>query len=179
MYLDQEINEVVSQLGEVLSKENKMLITAESCTGGLIGAACTDIAGSSAWFYGGIISYDNKAKETILGVSKETLSNEGAVSITTVEQMCIGALQIGGDISVAVSGVAGPAGGSPGKPVGTVIIGSMLRGKAPYVQRFHFEGDRVKIRELTVINALKATLTLIENEKIKKHCFFYTVFLEI
>ena len=165
MYLDQAINEAANRLGKAISKEKKMLITAESCTGGLIGAACTDIAGSSAWFYGGIISYDNKAKENILGVSKATLANVGAVSIETVEQMCIGALQLGGDISVAVSGVAGPAGGSPDKPVGTVIIGCMIRDEKPHVQRFHFDGDRIKVRELTVINALEAVLTLIKNGK--------------
>lgn len=161
MYLEEEIQQTVHQVADALKTENKMLITAESCTGGLIGATCTDIAGSSAWFFGGIISYDNLAKENILAVTKETLLNDGAVSIKTVRQMCLGALQHGGDISVAVSGVAGPDGGSEEKPVGTVIIGCATANKEPKVQRFQFDGDRTKIRQLTVLNALKLVLSYV------------------
>lgn len=150
-------------LGQQLSAKKQMLITAESCTGGLIGAACTDVAGSSQWFYGGIISYDNAAKKHLLQVTDTTLMNEGAVSIETVAQMCRGALLHGADISVAVSGVAGPAGGSVDKPVGTVIIGCMCKGSDPQIESFLFDGDRSQIRQKTVLSALEMLLSLTKN----------------
>lgn len=162
MYLDTEIQQQVLSLSQQLMDQGKMLITAESCTGGLIGAVCTDLAGSSAWFYGGIISYHNEAKMQILKVPAATLDTVGAVSFETVEQMCIGALELGGDISVAVSGVAGPSGGSIEKPVGTVIIGCLQKGEKPQVESFLFEGDRTHIREQTVLTALKKVASLLE-----------------
>lgn len=165
MYLDEEIKQTAKKLGVLLATKGKMLITAESCTGGLIGAACTDISGSSSWFYGGIISYDNAAKEGILKVSSATLTSYGAVSVETVEQMCRGALQHGGDVSIAVSGIAGPNGGSPEKPVGTVVIGCMLAGGKPNVRTYLFDGNRDEVRKLTVLNALKNIQILVENEE--------------
>lgn len=163
--IGQDINQLVARLAEQLSSQKKMLITAESCTGGMIGASCTQLAGSSAWFFGGLVSYDNLAKERMLSVDSESLMRFGAVSPEVVEQMCAGALNYGADISVAVSGVAGPGGGSEEKPVGTVYIGWLTRaqasqGLAAKVQRFQFQGDRDAVRELTLVNAMQGILDL-------------------
>ncbi|MDB4837162.1 CinA family protein [Marinomonas sp.] len=151
---------LAQEVGERLKAHKSMLVTAESCTGGLIGATCTEIAGSSAWFYGGVISYANEAKMQGLSVKADTLSSFGAVSEQTVQEMCAGALQLGGDVSVAVSGVAGPEGGSEEKPVGCVYIGWQRRGRAAKVTRFQFTGDRKEVRELTVLEALRGVQLL-------------------
>lgn len=154
------INDLAMKVADALMKEGKMLVTAESCTGGLIGASCTELAGSSAWFFGGVISYANEAKVQGLGVSEQTLEVFGAVSEQTVSEMCAGALKLGGDISVAVSGVAGPSGGSVEKPVGCVYIGWQRKGQQVTVERCQFTGDRKAIREATVIRALEGILSL-------------------
>lgn len=151
---------LAQEVGNILQAKGYLLVTAESCTGGLIGAVCTEVAGSSAWFYGGVISYANEAKMQGLAVQAETLSDFGAVSEQTVREMCSGALQFGGDIAVAVSGVAGPAGGSAEKPVGCVYIGWQLRGEPAKVVRHQFPGDRRKVREMTVLAALQGIKTL-------------------
>ena len=161
----QDVIALVEQLAEHLKLQNKMLISAESCTGGMIGASCTQLAGSSVWFFGGLISYDNLAKERMLKVSSRSLQEFGAVSKEVVEQMCAGALDYGADVSVAVSGVAGPGGGSDEKPVGTVYIGwltkeGMEQGRGAIVQRFQFAGDRDAVRELTLLNAIQGVLAL-------------------
>ncbi|MCV2403377.1 CinA family protein [Marinomonas sp. C2222] len=154
--MNQRQNRVVlaTEVGELLKAHNSMLVTAESCTGGLIGATCTEIAGSSSWFYGGVISYANEAKVQGLSVQQDTLASFGAVSEQTVKEMCAGALLLGGDVAIAVSGVAGPGGGSIEKPVGCVYIGWLRKGKAAVVTRFQFEGDRESVREQAVIEAL-------------------------
>ena len=150
------------QMGEILASSGLSLVTAESCTGGLIGAVCTEISGSSAWFFGGVISYANEAKMRGLSVKEETLSSFGAVSEQTVREMCAGALQLGGDIAVAVSGVAGPDGGSPEKPVGCVYIGWQRLGKEARVERFQFSGDRQAVREATVMAAFNGVKDVLE-----------------
>ncbi|RBP79961.1 CinA family protein [Marinomonas rhizomae] len=150
----QKMTQVAQQAGEFLQASGLLLVTAESCTGGLIGAVCTEIAGSSAWFFGGVISYANEAKVRGLSVKEETLSSFGAVSEQTVQEMCAGALQLGGDVAVAVSGVAGPGGGSLEKPVGCVYIGWQVSGQEATVERFEFPGDRSAVREATVLAAL-------------------------
>ncbi|TDP01084.1 CinA family protein [Marinomonas balearica] len=157
--LERKINQLVVETAEVLSGRGWMLVTAESCTGGLIGASCTELSGSSAWFFGGVISYDNMAKVKGLSVSEQTLIDEGAVSELTVKQMCLGALHLGGDIAVAVSGVAGPSGGSDDKPVGCVYIGWQRKGSEAYVERCQFEGNRKEIRQRTVIRALEGVMS--------------------
>ncbi|WP_338040742.1 CinA family protein [Marinomonas ostreistagni] len=154
------LNELVKDVAERLTQQQKMLITAESCTGGLIGSYCTKMAGSSAWFYGGIMGYANEAKRDILRVSETTLNTEGAVSAATVKQMCAGALALGGDVAVAVSGVAGPGGGSVMKPVGCVYIAWQQRGGAAVVERCQFDGTRRAIRLATVARALEGVLEL-------------------
>lgn len=155
---EKNIQQLVADVSSALLARKYMLVTAESCTGGMIGAACTDLAGSSAWFYGGIISYDNQAKVNGLGVAPETLATVGAVSAETVAEMCRGALAFGGDIAVAVSGVAGPGGGSELKPVGCVYIAWLLKGSEVVVERCQFQGDRADIRQATVIRALEGVL---------------------
>lgn len=142
-----------------LVSSRKMVATAESCTGGWIAKAITDVAGSSEIFAYGIVSYSNGAKESLLGVKLGTLEANGAVSAAVVEEMAKGALNLSGsDIAVAVSGVAGPDGGSEEKPVGTVWFAWAIRnGSAVTIdtQRQHFTGDRDLVRELTVVHALQ------------------------
>ena len=133
--------------------------TAESCTGGWISKAITDVAGSSAVFAYGIVSYSNDAKESLLGVNAITLEANGAVSAAVVEEMASGALRLSGaDVAVAVSGVAGPDGGSDEKPVGTVWFAwshNDARGVATDSEQHLFSGDRRAIRESTVACALQ------------------------
>ncbi|NVK74384.1 MAG: CinA family protein [Oceanospirillaceae bacterium] len=161
----QKMTQSAQQMGELLQARGQLLVTAESCTGGLIGAVCTEISGSSAWFFGGVISYANEAKMRGLSVKEETLSSFGAVSEQTVREMCAGALLLGGDISVAVSGVAGPNGGSPEKPVGCVYIGWQCLGQEARVERFQFSGDRQAVREATVLAALSGVKDILESSK--------------
>jgi len=153
------IAKLAKALVEELTAASKAVATAESCSGGWVAKAITDIAGSSAVFHYGIVSYSNGAKESLLGVRNETLEQHGAVSEAVVIEMAKGALSLSGaDIAVAVSGVAGPAGGSKDKPVGTVWFawavrdGAKLRATASLE---HFDGDRDLVRELTVTHALQ------------------------
>ncbi len=159
----QKMTQSADQVGEMLKAKDLLLVTAESCTGGLIGAVCTEVSGSSSWFFGGVISYANEAKMQGLSVKAETLSVFGAVSEQTVKEMCAGALQLGGNLSVAVSGVAGPTGGSPEKPVGCVYIGWQLTGQDVKVVRYQFAGNRQAIREATVLAALQGIREMLNN----------------
>ena len=156
----------VHQLANLLIEQKKTVATAESCTGGGIGAAFTDLAGSSAWFNGGIISYTNAAKQHLLGVSEQTLIDHGAVSEEVVQQMVAGACrQLNTDMAVAVSGVAGPDGGSEEKPVGTVWIAWANGGAVGQITSrcFLFEGDREAVRKETVNAAVAGLLRLLED----------------
>ena len=131
-----------------------MLATAESCTGGLIAAACTDLAGSSQWFERGFVSYSNAAKTALLGVPADLITAHGAVSEPVARAMAEGAVRhSAAQVSVAVTGVAGPTGGSPGKPVGTVWFGWQLDG-ATHSELRHFAGDRAAVRAATLRHAL-------------------------
>lgn len=145
-----------------LTASSKAVCTAESCTGGWIAKAITDIPGSSVVFHYGIVSYSNGAKESVLGVQNQTLEDYGAVSEPVVEEMAEGALHLSGaDIGVAVSGVAGPDGGSKEKPVGTVWFAWAVRdhGKVKTdTSCQHFDGDRDLVRELTVVYAMQGVL---------------------
>ena len=138
--------------------------TAESCTGGLISAFITNIAGASAVFYGGIVSYDNSIKEKLLGVRTETLRTKGAVSPETALEMSEGAVRaLGVDFAVSVTGIAGPGGGTDKKPVGLVYI-SVASQRGSSVTENHFSGDRESVRLQTVQKAL--TLLLAEAEQL-------------
>lgn len=151
-----------SLLGERLLAKGWQLATAESCTGGGIAAAITAIAGSSSWFEYGIVSYANSAKEKLLQVNSQTLLEHGAVSQAVVEEMVAGVLALSGaDIAVAVSGVAGPTGGTAEKPVGTVWFAWGLASGEIYSECFHFVGDRTAVQSQAVVQGLTGLLKLL------------------
>jgi nicotinamide-nucleotide amidase len=148
----------------LLANKFKMA-TAESCTGGLIAAACTDLAGSSDWFECGFVSYANQAKTEMLGVDAQLITQHGAVSEPVARAMAQGALQhSAAQVSVAVTGVAGPGGGSADKPVGTVWFAwGMPSGLTSEVQ--HFKGDRAAVRAATVQHALTRLVGLLQDKQ--------------
>lgn len=150
---------LVAQLADALRARNAMLATAESCTGGLIAGACTEISGSSDWFERGFVTYSNAAKTELLGVSAELLAVHGAVSEPVVRAMAAGALKMAPvQWSLAVTGVAGPTGGSPGKPVGTVWFG-WAGPTGVTSERQQFPGDRQAVRLATLAHALNGLLS--------------------
>lgn len=153
---DAELQVLAESLGTQLRESRDHLVAAESCTGGWIAKTVTDIAGSSDWFDCGMVAYSYEAKQALLGVRAETLELHGAVSRETVVEMVSGALvNSGASIAVAVTGIAGPGGGSDDKPVGTVWIGWKRRGGYARAEAFHFEGDRDRVRRQTVAAALQ------------------------
>lgn len=152
---DFDLQQLAQALSVQLRAARERLVTAESCTGGWIAKAMTDIAGSSDWFDCGIVAYSYEAKQALLRVRPQTLEIHGAVSRETVIEMVSGALVgSGGSIAVAVTGIAGPGGGSEGKPVGTVWIGWKRRGGYATAQLYQFDGDRDAVRRQTVAAAL-------------------------
>ncbi len=152
---DAELRDHAEALGQRFRAARLSLVTAESCTGGWIAKTVTDIAGSSDWFDCGMVAYSYEAKQAMLGVRPETLEHHGAVSRETVVEMVSGALtHAGANIAVAVTGIAGPGGGAPDKPVGTVWIGWKRRGGYAHAQLFQFDGDRDAVRRQTVAAAL-------------------------
>ena len=162
-----ELDELAVELGKALQRRGWMAATAESCTGGWIAKCLTDIAGSSAWFDRGFVTYSNAAKQELLGVDAAVIDAQGAVSETTVAAMVHGALEHSqADLAVAVSGIAGPGGERPGKPVGTVWFAWAVRaGTDALIDTSceHFSGDRELVRELTVAHALQGVLERIES----------------
>jgi nicotinamide-nucleotide amidase len=153
---DSELSVHAEALGLRFRAARLSLVTAESCTGGWIAKTVTDIAGSSDWFDCGMVAYSYEAKQAMLGVRPETLEQHGAVSRETAIEMVSGALvHSGAGMAVAVTGIAGPGGGSPDKPVGTVWIGWKRRGGYARAQVFHFAGDREAVRRQTVAAALE------------------------
>jgi nicotinamide-nucleotide amidase len=155
------IDQLAIEVGQALVARGWMLATAESCTGGGIGEAITRISGSSHWFDRGFITYSNHAKQEMLGVSAQTILQFGAVSEETAREMTRGAIEHSrANISVAVTGIAGPDGGSALKPVGTVCLAWMLKGSAPVAKTFHFDGSREEVRRRTIEAALKAICDL-------------------
>ncbi len=146
------------ELAQKLQKTGWMMATAESCTGGLIAGACTDLSGSSAWFERGFVTYSNAAKTELLGVDAALIEMHGAVSEAVARAMAAGALAHSkAQVSVAVTGVAGPTGGSADKPVGTVWFGWCVNGVTATECR-HFDGDRAAVRQATVAHALAGLL---------------------
>ena len=146
-------------VGRALAERGWMLATAESCTGGLLAGAITDVAGSSGWFDRGLVTYSNEAKVDLLGVAPDTLARFGAVSEATVREMAVGALSHSrADVAVAITGVAGPAGGTPDKPVGLVWFAWALRDGRADAESRHFEGDRAAVRDASVGVALRGIL---------------------
>ncbi len=160
---DAEFSQLVSDLALCLTAKGWTLATAESCTGGWIAKCCTDLAGSSAWFERGFVSYSNEAKRELLGVDAEILESEGAVSEAVAVQMAEGARRRAGvNAALAVTGIAGPDGGAADKPVGTVWFGWSVEGHAARSDLQHFEGDRDAVRRQTVVHALGGLLALLD-----------------
>jgi nicotinamide-nucleotide amidase len=156
------LNDLAAKVGERLLAQGATLVTAESCTGGWVAQALTAIAGSSEWFERGFVTYSNAAKEEMLGVSKATLQKHGAVSEETAREMANGALKHSrGSIAVAVTGIAGPTGGSKAKPVGTVCF-SWKAGKTQRNETCHFGGDRESVRRQSVVRALQGVLEALD-----------------
>ncbi|MDD2722282.1 MAG: nicotinamide-nucleotide amidase [Gallionella sp.] len=153
---------LAAQVGGLLKAHGMMLATAESCTGGGVAEAVTDIAGSSAWYDRGFVTYSNLAKQQMLGVSEATLWQHGAVSEATVREMVAGALQhSNAQFALAVSGIAGPDGGTPDKPVGTVWFGWGIKHGTIYSQRHQLGGDRAEVRAQSVRIALQGVMDLL------------------
>ena len=162
--LNQELHaqEIIALLADLMLKNGLFMATAESCTGGMIAAACTDLAGSSAWFERGFVTYSNAAKTELLGVDAALIAQHGAVSEPVARAMAFGAIRHShAQVSVAVTGVAGPAGGSVDKPVGTVWFAWSVCGSLQS-EMMCFSGDRASIRQATVRHATGKLLVLLE-----------------
>ena len=148
-------------VADLMLKDKLKLVTAESCTGGMIAAACTDLAGSSDWFERGLVTYSNDAKTELLDVQAQLLLSEGAVSEAVARAMVRGALAHShAQVAVAVTGVAGPTGGSPAKPVGTVWFGFAVPDQV-ITEKRHFDGDRAQVRAATVRHAFTRLVELL------------------
>jgi nicotinamide-nucleotide amidase len=157
------IQELAVRLGQRLKAADALLVTAESCTGGWVAQAVTSVSGSSAWFERGFVTYSNAAKEELLGVPRATLERHGAVSEETAREMALGALRHSrGSVAVAVTGVAGPAGGTLAKPVGLVCFAWARHGETKSESR-HFAGDRESVRRQSVERALQGVLELLDS----------------
>jgi nicotinamide-nucleotide amidase len=159
--MSKDTQSLCEELARRLQARGWMLATAESCTGGMIAAACTDLSGSSNWFERGFVTYSNEAKSELLGVDAALIAQHGAVSEVVARAMAFGAVRHSrGQVSVAVTGVAGPTGGSPQKPVGTVWFGFQVDGQLTSETR-RFDGDRAAVRAATVQHALRRLLELL------------------
>jgi nicotinamide-nucleotide amidase len=153
-------------LGKALQDRGQTMTAAESCTGGWIAKAVTDIPGSSGWFECAFVTYGNEAKQAMLGVKAATLAEHGAVSEQTVREMVLGALaRSRADFAVAVSGIAGPAGGSAEKPIGTVWFAWAARDGEPMTRRVQFGGDREAVRLQSVVAALGGFMSLLAGQQ--------------
>ena len=160
-----DLESLSSELGTLLNKKNYFFTTAESCTGGWVGQSLTSVPGSSSWYGCGFITYSNIAKHKILEVSKDTLNNHGAVSQEVVEEMVIGALKKSrANLGVAISGIAGPGGGTPERPVGTVCLAWKLNDLPPLSITEVFDGSREEVRFKSVSKALEEAINLLKND---------------
>ncbi len=156
------VESLVNRLAAALLARRQRICTAESCTGGLIAKSCTDLAGSSDWFDRGFVTYSNQAKSDMLAVPPTLIDEYGAVSEPVAVAMAAGALRASGaDFAVAVTGIAGPAGGSADKPVGTVWI-ALARAGEQQARHYRFDGDRAAVRDATLVAALEDLLALVE-----------------
>lgn len=157
------LTSLATLVGARLREKGALLVTAESCTGGWVAQAVTAIAGSSEWFERGFVAYSNAAKEELLGVRSGTLDRHGAVSEQTAQELAVGALQHSkGTISVAVTGIAGPTGGTPAKPVGLVCFAWATKDRILSESR-HFGGDRESVRRQSVVRALQGVLEVLDS----------------
>lgn len=157
--------DLVETLADLLKQKNMMIVTAESCTGGLLATTLTHKAGASEYFDRGFVTYSNEAKHEQLDVPQDTLDTHGAVSSPTAEAMAKGALEHSqAGISVSITGVAGPGGGTDEKPVGTVFFGYALKGGSSGSLQHQFEGTREQIRTQSTITALKSLITILDDQ---------------
>jgi len=164
---DDMLEREVSRLAAALVARGWMLATAESCTGGLIAAACTSVAGSSDWFERGMVSYSNDAKTELLGVPATLIAAHGAVSAEVARAMAEGAIAHSkAHIAVAVTGIAGPGGATPGKPVGMVWLAIALHGRNVEATLLQLRGDRAAVREQTVLAALRKLIDTLSAEPV-------------
>ena len=160
--MNQDLIKLVDELATVLLERGGKIATAESCTGGLIAKSMTDLAGSSDWFERGFVTYSNAAKTDMIGVPESVIKEYGAVSEAVANAMAGGTLRYSAaDCSIAVTGVAGPAGGSPDKPVGTVWIEVAVEDQM-FTQKYLFAGDRDAIRQATMLQAIQNLLQLLK-----------------
>ena len=161
--MNEEIYNLAEQLGHLLVAGNMQITTAESCTGGACAMAITEVPGSSVWFDRGFVTYSNLAKIEMLGVQGSTLNESGAVSEATISEMVTGAIQNSvADFAIAISGIAGPGGGSPEKPVGTVLFGWLQKPDKVQTCQQLFSGNRHQIRTQAVIYALTTAIQLLD-----------------
>jgi len=160
-----ELQQLAEQLGNALLRRGWKVVLAESCTGGWVAKCLTDIAGSSAWFDRGFVTYSNAAKREMLGVSTDTLDTAGAVSEPTVLAMAAGALAHSeADLALAISGIAGPGGAVPGKPVGTVCFAWAVKGALQQSDTKYFSGDREAVRRQSVAHGLRGLIDVLGND---------------
>lgn len=161
--VDEALIQRAAELGALLASRGLRIATAESCTGGLVAAAITATAGSSGWFEGGFVTYSNAMKTALLDVPDAALAAHGAVSESVARAMAESALQrSGADLALAVTGIAGPGGATPGKPVGTVCLAWAQRAVPTRVVTRHFDGDRSTVRRASAVAALDGALALLE-----------------
>lgn len=159
------LSSLLQDLSSSLIKLHWQLVTAESCTGGMVASAITEIPGSSTWFERGFVTYSNLSKQDLLGVSPNLISQHGAVSTEVAQAMALGALSHSvGQIALAVTGIAGPDGGSVEKPVGTVCFAWAIRNTSPRTLKKHFKGNRIEIRHAACYEALHGVLALIRKQ---------------
>ena len=162
---DSELSTLSAEVGKLLLRNHAMLTLAESCTGGMVASLITEIAGSSQWFDSGLVTYSNASKQALLNVSAETLANHGAVSEETAREMALGALSQGrATISASITGIAGPDGGTPQKPVGTVSFAWASSTNSVIVCTHHLQGNRQQIREQSARIALQGVAELLSKQ---------------
>lgn len=160
---DEQLAAAGDALGQLLERKRRMIVTAESCTGGWVAKVLTDRAGSSAYTEGGLVTYSNAAKQAVLGVAEDTLIQHGAVSEPVVREMVAGAVRLtGADVAVAISGVAGPGGGSDAKPVGTVWFAWGTGEDQTQASLQCFPGDRDEVRRQAVLFVLEEVTRFVE-----------------
>ena len=161
---DRDLFQLAVKVGAHLRETEARIVTAESCTGGWVAKVLTDVEGSSDWFLGGVVAYSNALKQSLLGVLPSALARHGAVSEEVAREMAVGALEtFGGRVALSVTGIAGPGGGQPGKPVGTVWFGWVWRDEGEIRSRAvreQFGGDRESVRRQTVDRALREVLQI-------------------
>ncbi len=159
-----ELEKLSEIVGNVLKEKGFLLATAESCTGGWVGEILTSVIGSSQWYERGFITYSNLSKREMLGVNPDTLKMHGAVSVEAAMEMALGAIRHSrADVSLAITGIAGPGGGSAEKPVGTVCFAWATKAGRVEAARRHFEGNRREVRRQAVMEALGGILALLES----------------